>query len=403
MNAEIKTHHEINEVCHLSKKKQIAVICGDAGGTNAIIPVIDLLLNEANIHLDIFSYREGRKILKKKGLYFTELNETINFNEIIEILQELKIDLLFSDTSLNSLAQTSLELEKLFILAAHKLRIPSLAVLDYWSNYTIRFSDNKKNLIYLPDKIAIMDNLAYNEMILEKFPSESLVITGQPAFSELINWTEKFNDSRKRQILTSLGVYLDEYVVIFASEPILSGNPLHTQYPRYSEESVLELLISALEKIQLEIIRRIVLVIRPHPKENHTKFQRFVSKTIRIIISIEEHTRDIVMSADLVTGITSTILIEAAMLGCIVVSLQPGLLIKDILPTNNTGLTQPIYKEEEMPIILKSLLIDPTIRKKVLNSRIGINNENAACKVLDLINSMLNQKFYRGGYMNETQ
>jgi len=371
-------------------KWRIAVICGDAGGVNAIIPVIRLLMDDPLIYLTIFSYRESRKILRDKGIQYTELEETIDSDEAAKILRTCRADLLFLDTSLNSLAHTSMELEKLFIFAARNLGIPSFSVLDYWSNYTIRFSDNKKNLIYLPDKIAIMDKLAFDEMISEKFPPETLIITGQPAFTELAEWRTSFTQTRKDRIFRSHAINLDDVLVVFASEPVFSGHPLHTQYPGYTEETVLTSLIGALETIQSEISTHIVLVIRPHPKEDPEKFKGVTSNRIRIIISTEEPTRDVVMSAHLVTGITSTILIEAAMLGCIVASLQPGLITKDILPTNRTRITQPVYRNEEMPVILKKLLLDHGIREKISVTVKADNNEkNSARKVLDVIYSML--------------
>lgn len=182
-------------------------------------------------------------------------------------------------------------------------------------------------------------------------------------------------------------------MVVFASEPVLSGNPLHTQYPGYTEEIVLKYLINALEKIQLKISSRIVLVIRPHPKEEPEKFRLINSKIIRIIISTDGDTRDVVMSANLVTGITSTILIESAMLGCIVVSLQPGLQIKDILPTNRTGITHPIYKNEEMEETLKKYLLDPIIRENVSNNSVILKKwDKSAQNVIDVIYSMIQKK-----------
>lgn len=183
----------------MAHKIRISVICGDAGGTNALIPVLNLLSKDHNFHLMIFAYREGRKILHKRGINFTELSETITLKDTLEILGNCQAEFLFSDTSLNSLAQTSVELEKLFTLAARKLGIPSLSLLDYWSNYSIRFSDNKKNLIYLPDKIAIMDRQAYDDMIAENFPPELIIITGQPAFIELSEWKNKFSHMKKKK------------------------------------------------------------------------------------------------------------------------------------------------------------------------------------------------------------
>ena len=39
----------------LMRVNRIAVICGDAGGTNSLVPVISLLTDDSNFRLIIFS------------------------------------------------------------------------------------------------------------------------------------------------------------------------------------------------------------------------------------------------------------------------------------------------------------------------------------------------------------
>jgi hypothetical protein len=375
------------------KQKRIAVICGDAGGTNAILPVIGLLSKDPRFQLDIFSYREGRRILKNRGYIHSELDENLDVTGATGILRACNADFVLSDTSLNSLAVTSAELEKYFFLAARQLKIPSLSVLDYWSNYTIRFSDNRRNLIYLPDRIAIMDRQAFDEMVSEGFPADSLVITGQPAYDELQERKPRFSDERKKQILEDLGIAPGDLAVVFASEPVLSGNPLHTQHPGYTEETVLQLLIASLDAIHAGTGLRIVLIIRPHPKEDPEKFKNIKGRNTRIVLSTEGDSRDVVMAADLVTGISSTILIEACILGCIVASLQPGLMIRDILPTNRAGYTMLISRRDEMTPVLRDLLLNPVSRESIRKTLSTLQYDgNAARRVVELMCTMLHRK-----------
>ena len=96
--------------------------------------------------------------------------------------------------------------------------IPTLSIVDFWSNYTERFDT-------LPDKIAIIDEQMRQEMLAEGFPDDKLVITGQPAFDCLAEKRKRFDesDSWKHPLRyaarRSYGLHPYEKLVIFMSQP----------------------------------------------------------------------------------------------------------------------------------------------------------------------------------------
>jgi hypothetical protein len=340
--------------------RSVVAVCGDPGGANAVAPVLKLLAHQARVAVQAFAYNEARSLWAEQGIAFVDLPSDITGSAIINTLSETSVGLLLTGTSMNSV-----ELEKQFIAASHEVGLPSLAVLDFWSNYKSRFSDQNGNLVYLPDRIAIMDEDAGTEMVREGIDASLLTVTGQPAFDDLASYRKAFTGERRTQLRHELKSGSDDLVVLFASQPLArlygadATNPL---YLGYDERKVLTMLIAALERIAERVARPITLVIRPHPRESSDTFAVYRSDVVRISISTNEPARDVAMAVDLVTGMNTNLLVEACYLGCIVVSLQPGLCRPDVLPTNRSGLSRPVYRDEDIEPMLAELLIDGEAR-----------------------------------------
>lgn len=340
--------------------RSVVAVCGDPGGANAVAPILKLLEHQPRVTVRALAYNEASSLWAEQGIPVQALPSEVSREAIISILSEDSVGLLLTGTSMNSV-----ELEKQFIAASHEVGLPSLAVLDFWSNYRSRFSDSNGNLVYLPDRIAIMDNDARNEMVKEGIDSSLLVVTGQPAFDDLRSFYEAFTTERRLFIREELGLGGDDLVVLFASQPLadLCGtDPSNPRYPGYDERKVLTSLIAALEKIMARVGRPITLVIRPHPRESLHTFSEYGSDSVRISISNKSLGRDVAMAVDLVTGMSTNLLLEACYLGCIVVSLQPGLCLPDVLPSNRSGLSRPVYRDEQLEPVVEEMLIQSEAR-----------------------------------------
>ena len=106
----------------------------------------------------------------------------------------------------------------------------------------------------------------------------------------------------------------------------------------------------------------------------------------------------LIQSAELVTGMTTVLLVEACYLGCLTVSLQPGLILPDPLPTNRLGISRPVYVEEQMKPVLEGMLLDEATRtearKRLANFR---PSGNASLKVAELAYEMIGMESDREG------
>src|SRR5437773_8611144 len=117
--------------------RSVVAVCGDPGGANAVAPVLKLLASEARVAVRALPYNEAISLWTSQGIEIEALPANIQRIDIVEFLRETTIGLLLTGTSMNSL-----DLEKQFIAASCEIGVPSLAVLDFWSNYRRRFTNS---------------------------------------------------------------------------------------------------------------------------------------------------------------------------------------------------------------------------------------------------------------------
>lgn len=354
----------------------VVAVCGDPGGANAVAPVIAALRAEGRVAVQALTYLQACTLWSKRNLVFDETLEDTTIAMATDLLCHSGAALLLTGTSVNAI-----ELEKTFIAAARDLGLPSLAVLDFWSNYARRFSDADGRLVYMPDRIAIMDERAHAEMVAVGFDPARLVITGQPAFDDLAAWRSQFTPVRRQETRDGLQVGPDELLVLFASQPLskLYGrDPANPLYLGYDEQIVLRALVAALDQIAEQHHQKIVLVVRPHPREQAQVLEKAASRVIRLLVSADGEPRDLVLAADLVAGMNTVLLVEACYLGCVTVSLQPGLRLPDALPTNSWGCSRAVYREEKFKPVVEQMLLDRETRLTTQAHLSNLQLDNAA-------------------------
>lgn len=364
---------------------RVFAIGGDPGGASALAGVIEWLRQEGRVEVTAFAYRQAASIWKSRGLAFDLVPEDISRQQSKDLLAASRAALLLLGTSVNDL-----DLEKFFLESAGDLGIRSLAVLDYWSNYRLRFARMGGELL-LPDKIAVMDARACREMVAEGFPEERLVVTGQPAFDRLRGLRDAFSDAG--EIRRRVGAAPDARLVVFASQPIgevYGRDETAPGWLGYVESDVLDILVASLDQIAEHQNVPIVLVIRPHPREDAAKFSSVRARRIRLVLDRDVDAYELVMASDLLVGMNSILLLEASYLGAIALSLQPGLVKADCLPSNGVGPIKAVYRRDEAEATIESWLFDEERRDRQRAELAGIAVDGLASRrVAELIYEML--------------
>jgi hypothetical protein len=318
-----------------------------AGDGHEIIPVI------AGPSLDVFKDIP----FKTPEIYGYS---AIGREEARQILEAEQPSVLLIGTSSQD-KDTPITLEQALTLAARERGIPTIAVLDFWGNYSRRFSDKPTydNRKYLPDMICVPDVIAFNDMIGEGFDKDKLVVTGNPYFDDIAASKEQFTGDRRDE---SRKEYRRQ-VVLFASQPI---ELYYGSSMGYTEKTALEDLLSCIEEAgDVWFCPNTTIVIRPHPKEDPEELRAVADRhAVHYFIDSKTPLREAIMASDIVLSPFSTMLVDAALLGVPAISLQPGLCRDDLLPTNKLGITYPVFKQGEVGDAIKAFLSDTTLRKK---------------------------------------
>ena len=359
---------------------RIVAVAGDPGGARALAPVIELLRSRDGTELRAIAYSHATDVWRKRHIAFDPA--VLGEPDVRSAMRTFDPQALLVATSANGI-----DLEKAFIAAANELGVPSVAVLDFWSNYRLRFEDNSGTL-QLPTMIAVMDGHARDDMVALGFPAGRIVVTGQPALGELPLDPPERIIAVRAFTRSALGIAESEKFILFASQPLAAG-PVEWGY---SERTVIPALIAVLARIGRRRGEKLHLVIRPHPREVVSEWASPDEAVLSVQTSTIGEGLDVAMAADLVTGMTTVLLVEACLAGCLVASLQPGLSRDDPLPTNRLGASKAVYSEAVLESVTEELLYSPTARSTVLGRAATLQQDRAAAANVErLILSLIDQ------------
>lgn len=339
-------------------KNKVLAVAWHPGGANALLPVMRNLKRE-NVEILAVGRDYARNAFVSAG--FSDMAPTRfterDFDRLIDIH---KPNVVLTGTSVQD--DTNREVpEQRVVLSAGKVQVPSISVLDFWLGYTERFSDfGTSNLRYLPTAIAVMDLIASDAMMQKGFPTDKLVVTGNPNFDSLVSAKSSFTEDDRIKVRRDLGIPPEKKVTLFASQPIYAT--FGKKYG-YDEKDALWEMLNAASAIK---DKEHTLLVKVHPREDKTEIERIVrGRGVSAVVDQVYDTRKALLASDIVISPFSTVLIESSYLGMPSISLQPGLNTEDPLVTNGLGVTFPIYKKGDIMPVLRELVYKEEYREEM--------------------------------------
>ncbi|MEH2349523.1 MAG: hypothetical protein V7K55_16325 [Nostoc sp.] len=290
---------------------KIIAIAHDPGGANAVAATVAVLRAEGT---QVEAYAKGPAIhqFQRLAVACTPVSQ-----EHQTLFMKLTGDILLTGTSQYD------EFESDAIFWARQEHIPSIAVIDYWANYRQRFQaiNNPNAEPTFPDIITAIDEVCKTGMLADGIPEKRIRVVGQPYFA----WLIARQKSRKSIV-----------------KPI--ENILFASQPNANEIEILRILIKVLS--DYKPLKK--LLIRFHPRQDKCRASLDLLAQSGLPFAIDESV-DILATLcnqDIMLGITSIILIEAASMGILAGSLAIG--IDDTLITNQRGITIPLNSLEKL-------------------------------------------------------
>ncbi|MBU4230848.1 MAG: alpha-2,8-polysialyltransferase family protein [Proteobacteria bacterium] len=324
-----------------ARLRKILFFSCEPGGAEALIPVIRLVEAQPHCEAIVLGFGHALERFAKKEIACDEIGSVQM--EDFSLLDHHEPDLLItSATSLPSVDMT----EKYLWRQTKQRGIPSLAFLDQWQNYAVRFSGNQdlERLAYQPDWINCLNETGREEMIREGFEQSRLVAFGQPYLSSLKHDLSTLDVARlKARLRISAG----DKVALFVSEPI---REYYGDTRGYDQYQVLDYFLSNLA----DTTERPEILVKLHPKDNRASFQvlaeRFETLSPQFIGNELSPIESLAVS-DFIFGMSSIMLIEAYVLGKMVASLQPGLRGEDPLVLTRHKLVPMVSSGEKRNLL----------------------------------------------------
>jgi len=286
-----------------SRAKRILAAMNDPGGTQALVPVLEALAASSSHKLEILAAPLAEPLLASRGFSWQRESVALGRERAAELFGQYRPTLLLTGTSWRSNLEQGLRNQ------AMGAGVSSVVVLDFWSNYALRWHGSAYAVKSLVDTVCVPDEWAIREMVAAGFPENRLVVTGQPFIEEMFR--QGVDNGMKGQA----GRYL------FLSQPsVVDGETLF-------QAQHIEVVVKALKSIAKARRIPVTLKIKLHPKEKESSLmQRIVSQltdqdcTVGIAGS-HQSVDSYIEEAECVIGYHTMALFQARALGKRVVSL----------------------------------------------------------------------------------
>lgn len=358
------------------------------GGMNAIVPVIRKLMVDDKVEVVVMGHEFSEPILKQAGISYKTIKDyglvDISLASVEKILEQEKPDIVFIGTASQEEKPIDI-LEHTLTLAARKMSITTLAVLDFWMNYWQRFTDVRtgEKLALLPDFVAVMDQVALQDMLKQDFPKEKIVVTGNPHFDSLTQRVASFTSQERSEVLAKVGLSV-ETLFFFAGTAFSDAKAV----TGYWDLDVLEIIAKALKELP-----SVGLAVRLHPRMPAGDVQQisdFIAQSglnIKIVLGVTS--QDLVLASDLTISSNSTLLVEAVLMGKPALSLQPGLIGDDQLIVSRNKVI-PVAYDTDRAYELVLQAADSGNRQELVKMASSFTTDGKATdRVVELVYSLL--------------
>ncbi len=335
------------------------------GSFNLISPIIGRCSKKY-----LVGYLGIKKILQDK----LDLNRIINEDETIDIPTLDKYDFFVTGTSPSS------DVEYDIWKYASSTEKKSMCLLDSSKHLSYRFF--KKDAWSFPDLICVADNQVKDA--LQAFATEKsrIIVTGSPYFDSIS--ALKISDFEKQNIRAVRSI-TNKKVITFCTEYIAKMG--EKERYGFDEISVLDDLVKYIDQSGKNRFR---LIIRIHPndsKEIYEKYIRSINGSVDCEIITDDIDRKLFQISDVVIGMTSLILVEAAIMGISSISYQPSKKITEVMEYRSMANIELAFTRKKLFSLMDGMFFFDDFKKT--NQHV-YTYANSVDKIMNLIESVLN-------------
>ncbi|MBT6537430.1 MAG: hypothetical protein HOK98_14745 [Rhodospirillaceae bacterium] len=336
---------------------RILIFVEDPGAANFIAPVLDSL-TAAGWQITLSAAGLASTFLSDRGIPATVAPTGTDASEYLK------------DTGANLLMVGTAENPGTFAFpltqAAREAGVPSIGFVDGPANAQLRFRGyNSDPLTHVTDWLMLSDDHTADLFTALNHPRTHIAVTGHPYYDIVRTEAEQLRKQSVAEHRTeTLGVVpVDRPVIVFLGEgsdglgmDIKRRSSDYTLTGRGSSdrrtEIVLEEFLDAVDTLDCDPY----LVFRAHPKDPASHYETYIDR----FDAVSEGGRplQLLFAADLVVGLSTSLLVEAALAGLNTLSILPAENQKHLIPTVLRGLTPCATDRGTLQELLPRLLAE---------------------------------------------
>ena len=353
--------------------RRLLAVCHDAGGARAVIPVVKEL-RRLGVSVVVIVAGPAATIWPDEcpEADCLEMPDDISVDTVDRLLEQFQIETVFSASGLYN------KIEHVVRVAAQRRGLHSVAVLDSWLNYAERFqriSDRGLEECH-PDQVCVMDDLSYRGMLSAGFKPDQVVVTGPPNLEATVSFFRSISPDQRKKWRMEQGLLPDDFVMTFFSDPFYIGpagetvkgsgaliGPDGKSLFGYTSVSILEAVLEELATACEMEGRSCKLIVKTHPMEYAECVRLIVDEKrcnqwLDVRVCTEGNAAEWIVLSDVVLGMMSIALLEAALTGKPALSVEIGLLesgAEDPCVSNLLGFTYGIYDRSSLKKAMQAI------------------------------------------------
>ena len=358
-------------------EKPLLFVGSRAGGARNIAPVAKLAAESRPIA--VLCSEHTQHVFAESGIPF-KIYEDLSDSAAERLFDALDPASLICGTALyGDVPETALTRQA-------KMRgVRSVAVLDDWYRYAIRFFDPTTQVFDEPDFICCQDTMSVEDAVQEGLDRAKLVITGSPNLAAISALKESLATSPPPLPETMAGISGRPKILFLSETTALDWGTAHGTTGKigafigYTEDTVRVDLVETLHDLGLPCL----VVEKLHPKAVDGAAQPLSRANVEWVTAAgDSPLQPLIWHADIVIGMYSVTLLESALLGRRPASFQPGLIGPDRCTAVRLGVAEKLSDIAALRTWLKEQLAELPPREQ--QRTFDFANAEAAQNILHL-------------------
>ncbi len=343
------------------KQLDVLVFAEDPGAANFLIPLPEVLFRKG-ISCCVLAAGSAKIFFQRAELHFHEVLPEWSPDEFLDLYEPR---LLLAGTSQNTNSAGLLLFEE-----AKKRGIITVGAVDMMMNAAYRFRGETENpLHFAPDHLLVPDNATKQAFVECGFSREAICVCGHPHYDFVWKKHDMLRTEGKLRIRERIFPQAppSKSIALFAADPSRGLQPdqfvcseEYTLHGRGGSCLRTDIVIEEFLDEMAELSNKPYLVLRLHPRTQPDEFAAYLGAFDKV--SREEPAIETLFAADYVFGLTSMLLVEAAIMGKPTFSIVPRDSERVWLPTIAAGLTVCASSRDELTCLLRTFLDDSTER-----------------------------------------